>query len=138
MQKPKKKIQTILLGTFIVMIIIFINSNLFGTGGEKGNKEEDSREYVALEKALMQIEGVGNVVLYFHYEHVEKENALSDYFSLSTPSAKRADNLLGVLVVAEGAKDLRIRNKLSKILSDVLQLPEHRIAIEEMKKEGEQ
>ena len=87
MQKPKRKIHTILLGTIILLVIIFINSHLGGIGGEKGKKEE-SREFAALEEALMKIEGIGEVSLYFHYENGESTNPLSDYFSLSTASAK--------------------------------------------------
>ena len=135
-QKPTKKIHTVLLGTLIVLFIIFINSGIFGIGGEKGKVEEDSREYVALEQALMMMEGVGEVILYFHYEDGEQVSPLTDYFSLSTTSAKKENSLQGVLVIAEGAEDSRIKNELSKILSAVLQLPEHRIVIAEMKKRG--
>ena len=135
MQKPKRKIHTILLGTIVLLVIIFINSSLGVIGGEKGEKEE-SREYAALEEALTRIEGIGEVSLYFHYENGETANPLSDYFSLSTASTKGGSKLQGILVVAEGADDFKIQNELSKILSTVLQLPEHRIVIVEMKKRG--
>ena len=52
MQKPTKKIQTVLFGTLLVLVIIFMNSGIFGIGGEKTKIEEDSREYTALEEAL--------------------------------------------------------------------------------------
>ena len=83
--------------------------------GRRGKKEE-SGEFVALEEALMKIEGIGEVTLYFHYENGEATNPLSDYFSLSTSSAKKGNELQGVLVVAEGAEDPEIKNKLSRIL----------------------
>ena len=135
MQKPKKKIPTVLLGSIIVLIIIFINSSFFGIGGEKG-KEGESQEYNALEEALMKMEGVGEVSIYFHYEDSEEQNPLADYFSLSKTEVKKENSLRGVLVIAEGAEELGIRIELSKILSAVLQLPEHRIIIAEMKKRG--
>ena len=119
----------ILLGTITIMVIIFINSSLGGIAGEKGEKEENG-EFVALEEALMKIEGIGEVTLYFHYENGEASNPLSDYFSLSTSSAKKGNELQGVLVIAEGAENLEIKSKLSRILSTVLQLPEHRIVVE--------
>ena len=85
----------------------------------------------------MKIEGVGEVSLYFHYEHRESTNPLSDYFSMSQQHRlNKWNDLQGVLVVAEGAEDFKIQNELSKILSTVLQLPEHRIVIVEMKKRG--
>lgn len=134
MQKPTKKIQMILLGTITVMVIIFINSSLGGIGDEKGEKEENG-EFVALEEALMEIEGIGDVTLYFHYENGNAGNPLSDYFSMSTTSPKKGNELQGVLVIAEGAENLEIKSKLLRILSTVLQLPEHRIVVE-MKKRG--
>lgn len=136
MKKTTNKIQTILLGTIIVLLIIFINSCVLDSGGEKGRKKEESRQHLALEQALMEIEGVGEVSLYFHYENGEQESTLSDLLSLSTTSEKRADNLQGILVNAEGAGNPKIRNELSRILSTVLQVPEHRIVIVEMKKRG--
>ena len=124
----------ILLGTIIILVIIFINSSLGGIGGEKGKKEE-SQQFVALEEALMKIEGVGEVSLYFHYDNGETVSPLSDYFSLSSGAEKKG-GLIGVLLIAEGAEDYAIRNELSRILSTVLQLPEHRVVIVEMKKRG--
>ncbi|HJF30589.1 MAG TPA: hypothetical protein K8V56_02270 [Sporosarcina psychrophila] len=135
MEKPKRKIHTILLGTIVILVIIFINSSLGVIGGEKGKKEE-SREYVALEEALMRIEGIGEVLLYPHYENGESANPLSDYFSMSNASTTKGSKLQGILVVAEGAEDFKIQNELSHILSTVLQLPEHRIVIVEMNKRG--
>lgn len=134
MQKPTKKIHMILLGTITVMVIIFINSSLGGIGSEKGEKEEYG-EFVALEEALMEIEGIGEITLYFHYENGNLGNPLSDYFSMSTSSPKKGNELQGVLVIAEGAENLEIKSKLLQILSTVLQLPEHRIVVE-MKKRG--
>ncbi|MEK5038721.1 hypothetical protein [Sporosarcina sp. FSL K6-3457] len=135
MQKTTRKIHPILLGTLVILVIIVITSNLGSMGGEKGKKEE-SREFVELEQALMKVEGLGEVILYPHYEYAESANPLADYFSSSTATAKKGNALQGLLVVAEGAEDLKIRNQLSGILSAVLQLSEHRIVIAEMEKRG--
>ncbi|WP_419958930.1 hypothetical protein [Psychrobacillus sp. BM2] len=43
--------------------------------------------------------------------------------------------MIGILVVAEGANDKRIKNSLIKTLSSVLQISPHRIVIEEMELE---
>lgn len=135
MQKTTRKVHPILLGTIVILIIIFITSSLGGVGGEKGKKEE-SREFVELEQALMKVEGIGEVILYPHYENREPSNALSNYFSSSTATVKKGDGLQGILVVAEGAKDYKVQNELYKILTAVLQLPEHRIVIAEMNTRG--
>lgn len=135
MHKPTRKTHTILLGTIVLLVIIFINSSLGVIGGEKGKREE-SGEFAALQEALMKIEGIGEISLYFHYENRESTNPLSNYFSTSTASANKGSELQGVLVVAEGAEDFKIQNELSKILSTVLQLPEHRIVIAKMNIRG--
>ncbi len=135
MQTTTRKFHPILLGTIVILIIIFITSNLGSIGEEKGKKEE-SREFVELEQALMKVEGIGQVMLYFHYEDREPTNALANYFSASTTTTTKGNNLQGVLVVAEGAKDYKVQNELYKILTAVLQLPEHRIVIAEMNKRG--
>ncbi|WP_318614987.1 hypothetical protein [Sporosarcina sp. YIM B06819] len=135
MQKTTRKIHPILLGTLVILVIIVITSTGGSIGGEKGKKEE-SREFVELEQALMKVKGIGEVVLYPHYEIEEPTNPLGDYFSSSAATAKKGNGLQGVLVVVEGAEDFKVRNQLSKILSTVLQLPEHRIVIEEMEKRG--
>ena len=135
MQKSTRKIHPLLLGTLVILVIIVITSNMGSIGGEKGKKEE-SREFVELEQALMKVEGIGEVILYPHYEYVDSANPLADYFSSSTATAKKGNTLQGLFVVAEGAEDFKIRNQLSAILSSVLHLPEHRIVIAEMEKRG--
>lgn len=134
MPKRSKKIQTIFFGMMLVLVIIFMNSGTWKIGGEK-SIEGDSRENAALEQTLMKIEGVGEVELYFHYNTGEEADPLSDYFSLSqTKSDQRENNIEGILVVAEGGGDPSVQNNLGKMLATVLQLPEHRIVIVEMKK----
>ena len=80
MQKRKRKIHMLLIGTLLAIFIIFINSTLGSMGGEKG-KGEESREFAALEQALMKIEGIGEVLIYPHYDQKEESSPLSDYFS---------------------------------------------------------
>lgn len=135
MPKPTRKIQTFFFGTMLVLVIIFMNAGILGIGGEKTKIEEDSREDAVLARTLGKIEGVGEVELYFHYNEGEETNPLSDYFSLSqTKAENRTNNIEGILVVAEGGGNPVIKNTLSKMLATVLQLPEHRIVIVEMKK----
>ena len=134
----KSKTRTILFMSILVLVIFFMNSGIFEIGGNSG-EVEDTRVYAALEQSLMKIEGVGEVTLYFHSNENNEElvNPLSNYFSTSTSQTKKNSKPIeGILVVAEGAKDPAIKNELARILSAVLQLPEHRIVIVEMKKRG--
>ncbi|MEK3934259.1 hypothetical protein MKY41_02990 [Sporosarcina sp. FSL W7-1349] len=132
MKKPSKKLQTILLGTFMIFVIFLINPKLGGIGEGK----EESKEISTLEEVLMEIEGIGEVSIYFHHDNNGTSAPLTDYFSLSGTSGKKGSELQGILVIAEGAEDFKLRSELSRILSAVLQLPEHRIVIVEMKKRG--
>lgn len=132
MQKRKRKVHMFLIGTLLAIFIIFINSTLGSMGGEKG-KGEESREFAALEQALMKIEGIGEVLIYPYYDQQEEPSPLSGYFSGGTSSGRK-NPLQGILVVAEGADNPKTKNELIRILSTVLQLPEHRIVVEEMKR----
>ncbi|MCG7345163.1 hypothetical protein MHZ92_13545 [Sporosarcina sp. ACRSL] len=133
MQKSKRKVHMLFIGMLFAILIIFINSTVGSMGGEKG-KGEESREFAALEQALMKIEGIGEVIIYPYYEQKEEPSPLSDYFSGSSTTSGRKNPLQGVLIVAEGADNPRMKNELTRILSTVLQMPEHRIVVEEMKR----
>ena len=135
MKKTTRKFQTVLFGSFLVLVIISMNSGIFGIGGDRGQIEETNKEFEGLVEALMHIEGVGEVKLYLHSNNTEDKSPLSDYFTLSTTREDSKKNPIeGVLVVAEGADNPGIKLELKRTLSTVLQLPEHRIVI--MKKRG--
>ena len=137
MQKPTRKMQIILFTALTILLFILLNppwSTGGNTGGEKGKKEE-SLSTTALEKALQQMEGVGEISIYFHPSTVAKEQSpLSDYFMKS--EAASTTDVTGVLVVAQGADQPGLKSELTQLLSAVLQLPEHRIVIVEMTKRG--
>ncbi|MDN4607786.1 hypothetical protein [Sporosarcina highlanderae] len=135
MQKPKRKLHMLFIGTLLAILIIFINSTIGSMGGES-KKGEESREVSALEQALMKIEGIGEVFIYPHYHEKDESSPLTDYFSVSGTKSQKQNPLQGILVVAEGADNPMTKNKIKRILSAVLQLPEHRIVVEEMKKRG--
>lgn len=123
------------IGTLLALFIIFINTTFGSIGGEK-KKGDENREVAALETALMKMEGIGEVFIYFHYEHVDTSSSLADILSVSGSSPKKASSLQGILVVAEGVDNSKKKNELTRILSAVLQLPEHRIVIVEHEKRG--
>lgn len=135
MQKPMRKSQALLVGFLLAVFVAVFITNTGVMGGEKQKKEE--RLLSALEETLEQMEGLGKVSVYFHYDERATDQALAGYFSISAASSKKGTNLKGLLVVAEGAEDPAVRNGLSQLLANVLQLPEHRIVIVEMKKKGE-
>ncbi|EGQ27764.1 hypothetical protein ABZ756_01300 [Mammaliicoccus sciuri] len=135
MQKTKKKSQMLLVGLMMIVFGILYITSTESLGGENRKKEEQ-RLQSTLEETLEQMEGLGKVTVYFHYDEREVESSLAGYFSISDTQAKNESKLKGLLVVAEGAEDQAVRNELSQLLANVLQLPEHRIVIVEMKKRG--
>ncbi len=138
MEKQTKKIQPVFLGIIVVLIGIMWGSSLLDIGGGKTTVEEARTEEYALAQTLTQIEGVGKIAIYYYDGQREKEDSLTQYFSLSQPTDTHQEKeMAGILVVAEGGGDPVIQNLLSKTLSTVLQLPEHQIVIVEMKQEGE-
>lgn len=75
--------------------------------------------------------------MYFHYEDSSENTSEGDvpFFQWTSDGKKDKEELIGILVVAEGANDKRIKNSLVKTLSSVLQISPHRIVIEEMELE---
>lgn len=134
MLKLTKKIQAIFFGIGLVFIILLWSIG-WGTGGGKLSVEGERQEQTALEQTLEEIEGVGKVAIYFYDDPPTREDPLSAYFSLSKDEADHtSNNIKGILVVAEGGGDPKIKNLLLKTIATVLQLHEHQIMIVEMKK----
>lgn len=86
---------------------------------------------------LEKISGVGRVEVYFHYKDSAEKSTESDvsFFQWTSDGRGNKEELIGILVVAEGARDKRVQNNLIKTLSSVLQIAPHRIVIQEMEME---
>ena len=77
-------------------------------------------------------------MVYFYYdqpttEGKSEENSLSQYFSWQQ-NAEGKQKVTGVLVVAEGADSITVKNDLVTVLSSVLEIPTHRIVVRPMEK----
>lgn len=92
---------------------------------EMGGTEED------LVKTLEQIAGVGQVAVYFHSEQ-NSESTFNSYFQMEEGSG-----ISGVLIVAEGATSPRLIELLQNSVSQILQLPKHRVVIVPMEMKEE-
>lgn len=129
MDKKWTKIITI----FPIIIILFFL--FFGKSFFSDNEQYDaSSQEAKLEQALMQIEGVGQVKVYFHYDNAPSEKTMSSYFQTSEKNSK----VSGLLVVSEGASSPTIQNELIKIISRVMEIPSHRIMIVPMESKGDE
>ncbi|KZE40140.1 hypothetical protein AV656_02375 [Bhargavaea cecembensis] len=139
MEKTFKKsaLPLLLAGAACLFILAPGVTGLFsGSGGESPGPGPSD-----LESVLSEINGVGKVRVYRQGGGQEEQGGilmpLDSYFGTSTGKGRDTPSG-GILVVAEGAGDPRIRAELVRILSGVLQLPEHRIVVVEMKNEGEE
>lgn len=100
-------------------IFLFLN--------QSDRQEESTDTNNTLESILRTVDGVGDVKVYLHYESNKKETGsfLNSYFEPSTS----VQNVTGVLVVAEGAKDERTKRLLIETIANVLQVSSHRIVV---------
>jgi len=91
-----------------------------------------------LEQTLKAMQGVGEVKVYLYYGEMtdeKDENKLfSQYFRGTEQSTKE---VTGLLIVSEGAKDIFVKNEIRAVVSQVMQLPIHRIIIVPMENKEE-
>ncbi|WP_235616223.1 hypothetical protein [Lysinibacillus parviboronicapiens] len=91
-----------------------------------------------LEQTLRAMQGVGEVKVYFYYGEMTNEtdenNLFSQYFRGTDKGVK---DVTGMLIVSEGASDIFVKNEIRAVVSQVMQLPIHRIIIVPMENKGE-
>lgn len=113
-----------LLLAIIVVVVMVMYS--FGTQNQsdEGTQSDEQR----LAKILQQINEVGQVTVYFHYSEEQSTNL----FQIS-----QATTVSGVLIVAEGATSSIVKQQLQQSVSQVMQIPSHRIVIVPMQNKEE-
>ncbi len=118
------------VGIFIILPMYQTNSP-----NDKGSPLTNEEK---LEQTLKAMQGVGEVKVYFYYgEMTDDQDAnklFSQYFRGTEQGAK---NVTGMLVVSEGASDIFVKNEIRAVVSQVMQLPIHRIIIVPMENKEE-
>jgi hypothetical protein len=136
--KQKPTFRFVVIGGTVLFISLLL-SGFFNSNND--NKLESTKQTLQtpgdLSSVLEKIKGVGRVSIYFHYSGSSEEKTESDvsFFQWTSDSKRDKEELVGVLVVAEGAGDKHIQSKLLMTISSVLQISPHRIVIEEMELE---
>lgn len=120
--EQKKAIRPLLV--IVAIITVFSLYQLVDEPVQKMNDEEK------LATTLEQIAGVGQVTVYFHSNN-NYESTLGTYFQTDEPQVS------GVLIVAQGATTTEVVRLLQNSVSQILQIPKHRIVIVPMKTEEE-
>ena len=89
-----------------------------------------------LEQTLKTMQGVGEIKIYFYYgqmtSDIDENNLFSQYFRGTDQGAEK--DVTGMLIVSEGAEDIFVKNEIRAVVSQVMQLPMHRIIIVPMEK----
>lgn len=122
---------------FILIVLLAFIAYISVTPNDPKKEQNDTGTVESrLEQTLSEIEGVGQVKVYFHYDQSspEADSLLSDYFS----SSSEMTTVSGLLVVSEGASEPAVKEELLKTISRVMHLPTHRIMIVPMEKKGDE
>lgn len=122
MEKPKASRPLFIGLFFIVGILIFLGMNF----SQQTDRADTSEQQLA--KILSEMEGVGQVFVYFHYEQQKQQQFLA---------VTQQQTITGVMVVAQGANDVKVQLLVKKTVSNVLQIPMHRIQVVAMQHKEE-
>lgn len=135
MEKKWTKQKLIFIPIALVVFIAYISVTW---NDSKTEHSTASTEEGRLEQTLSQIQGVGQVKVYFHYDNsttpTDSDNLLNGYLS----SSETRQYISGLLVVSEGASDPAIQKQLLDTISRVMQMPTHRIMIVPMENKGDE
>lgn len=133
-EKTRKKT----LPLMVIMLIVASVGLFFMLPSNQTNSTDQQVSYTneeKLEQTLEAMQGVGKIKMYFYYgemtAELDENNLFSQYFRSTDQSAK---NVTGMLIVSEGANDIFVKNEIRTVVSQVMQLPIHRIIIVPMEK----
>ncbi len=116
---------------------IFIILPMYQTSSTNGQETSMTNEG-KLEQTLKAMKGVGEVKVYFYYGDMADEKddnkLFSQYFRGTEQGTKE---VTGMLIVSEGASDIFVKNEIRAVVSQVMQLPIHRIIIVPMENKEE-
>ncbi|PYF03021.1 hypothetical protein [Ureibacillus chungkukjangi] len=138
MENKWKKQKLIFIPIAVLVFIAYISVTWNDSTGTK-QSTISSTEEARLEQALSQIQGVGLVKVYFHYDNQppkgnDTDNLLNGYLS----SSETEKYVTGLLVVSEGASNPTIKRQLLETISRVMEMPTHRIMIVPMENKGDE
>ncbi|HWK24015.1 MAG TPA: hypothetical protein VNS08_13365 [Ureibacillus sp.] len=136
MEKKWTKQKLIFIPIAVLAFIAYISVTWNDSKQEQNNSTtEESR----LEQALGQIQGVGQVKVYFHYgSETPAENDSDSLLNGYLSSSEKEKTVTGLLVVSEGASNPSIKKQLLETISRVMQMPTHRIMIVPMENKGDE
>jgi len=136
-KKPKKTTSFLVLMLIAASVGIFIILPMYQTNTTNGQVSPKTNEE-KLEQTLKAMKGVGEVKVYFYYGDMTDEKddnqLFSQYFRGTEQGTKE---VTGILIVSKGASDIFVKNEMRAVVSQVMQLPIHRIIIVPMENKEE-
>ncbi|WP_323647092.1 hypothetical protein [Lysinibacillus xylanilyticus] len=136
-KKRKKTTSFIVLMLIAASVGIFIILPMYQTNTTNGQVAPITNEE-KLEQTLKAMKGVGEVKVYFYSgdmtDKKDDNQLFSQYFRGTEQGTKE---VTGMLIVSEGASDIFVKNEIRAVVSQVMQLPIHRIIIVPMENKEE-
>ena len=112
----------------LIFIAVLVIIGLFMFLTQSGEGESDRSNEAQLAKLLSEIQNVGQVFVYFHYDQQAEQQFLS---------VTQQQKLSGVIIVAQGAQNADVKIMLKETVGHVLQIPSHRIQVVPMQTKEE-
>lgn len=122
MDKSRANRPVLIVFVLIVVLSIFMMKS-FNDQSEQTDIPEQQ-----LAKILSEMEDVGQVFVYFHYEQQKEKQFLA---------VTQQQSIVGVIIVAQGAQDVQVQRLLKQTVGNVLQIPTHRIQVVAMQHKEE-
>ena len=139
-------------GIYILLVLGILLIVLGSGGGEKNKEEKKSSEQIKivenslkdeLEKTLCEIKGAGSVTVMLTYENDGEKNFGYDTTGKDKKtvilnkqgsqealvSSQKHASIRGVIIIADGGGNIKVKESLIKAAQTVLSLPAHKIEV---------
>ena len=120
--EKNKASRPLFIGLLLITVGLIYVMNATGQSDDNYTSEQQ------LANILSEMEGVGQVFVYFHYEQQKQQQFLA---------VTQQPTITGVIVVAQGAQDVNVQLLLKRAVGNVLQIPMHRIQVVAMQQREE-
>ncbi|MFX3674788.1 MAG: hypothetical protein ACE3JQ_10115 [Paenisporosarcina sp.] len=133
-----RKFPPLILIVSMLLVFFVINGVPLFQGTKSSPTPEEETAFLELKQVLQKIDGVGDVELFIYSGKISETESKNDLpnFSLFNEQTSKDHEIQSILVVAAGADNIQIQNKLRQYLSSVFILPQHRIVVVPMDEKG--
>ena len=124
---PKKKL--IVIAACAAALLLFLYLSTYLTGGGQADPQQNALAE-ELAEALSQMKGAGEVRVVIHYSEAAQEDEPEEVSVFGTSeTAEPIKEVRGVLIVAEGAEDIRVRTEMVNAVTALLDISVKQVEI---------